>query len=356
MNSKLIAVIAAAVIVVAAIAAFVVLTDKDDSEEKKGWYMWDPVVGDVNYTKISITPEIVDAIENMYTTTYGDLPSKITDIPANGMISYTPLGEDTGTGISIKSKGASAPVTFTTEEISNMKIISYSSGITDTYSKLLGDDVWNTVVAAGNSTWTKYTDNSMINWSSDATGTLGSEYTLSTENLLGYLSKADAANNGNTYCILAWGYIKNYSEVSAVLADNGYDNVKVVCIDYYAISEADDLGYFLSVIDLLGKIVGVNSDDNTCLSDIQQRLYSITESLKDETGNKTVYMETAAKKSPGYNTLAQLCFDILKLKNINNTEGTQNISDEIIVSNEPSVIFFTDGDSRTMDQKMRITV
>jgi len=359
MNSKIIVVSVVAILIIAGISVFVW---SDNKEENGGWYAWDPTIGEVDYTKISTTPQIIDQLETMYEVVYGTLPS--TDgvtIPDGKELQYNSLVTKVSGGIEVKSNYTNSSgfldtktIYFTDSEISKMKIISYGYGITDSYVDLLGATVWDTVVAAGNTTWDDYPDNEMINWSDGgSSGSLGSEYNLSELNLLSYLEKAGAKDNGNTYCLVVWGYIQNYDDVVKMLFDNGYTNVEVLRVDYYAITSFE---YLLSVQDLLGQIVGIDSLDNGVISNFQLRYYVIEEALESDTDVKKVYLERADKKSPGSETLSQLCFDTLKLTNINITKGTTMLSDEVIVSEQPDYIFFVKGDTRSMDQRMRVTV
>jgi len=335
-GNKIIVIIIAALVVVGATA--IVLWP---SGERTG--EWTPIVGDVEYSKISATPRIIDAIEEMYETVYGELPETVS-APEDKMLEFTSLVQTITGGIEIKSPRTGSPdstVSFTNDEISSMKVISYGLGFTDSYAEMLGGDVWGTVVAAGNTTWTNYPGNGMDG------GTLGSEYGLSAEALLGFLREADGSN---TYCLLVWGYITNYDVIAAAISD--YSNVKILCVDYYAINS---LNYLLSVIDALGQLIGISTEDNTLISEFQDRLYTMTSSIPSDPEIK-VYMELTNGNSPGRGTLTQLCFDVLNLENINETSGTNKLSDEIVVSSKPDVIFFDVKDTRTDDQKLRFIV
>ena len=335
-GSKMIVIIVASLVVAG--AAAVVLWP---SGEKTG--DWEPIIGDVDYSRISATPNILDAIEDMYETVYGELPPK-TAAPDDKKLEFASLVQTTAGGITIKSPRTGSPdstVSFTNDEISSMKVISYGLGFTDSYAGMLGAGVWDTVVAAGNTTWTNYATNGMSG------ETLGSEYTLNREAVLNFLKTADT---GNTYCLVVWGYIMNYDAVIEALA--GYGNVKVLCVDYYAINS---LNYLLSVVDALGQLIGISTADNPLISEFQDRLYTMTDSIPSDPDIK-VYMELTNGNSPGNGTLTQLCFDVLKLKNINDTSGTNKLSDEIVVSSKPDVIFFDVKDTRTDDQKLRFIV
>ncbi|MCL2786090.1 MAG: hypothetical protein FWD81_02565 [Methanomassiliicoccaceae archaeon] len=314
---------------------------------KGGWYSWDPAVGEVDYSKISATPKIIDAIEGIYGIVYGDLPEKVS-VPEGSELTYASLVEHTDDGITINGarRGAggtptATPVSFTTDEIKDMRIISYGLGFTDSYVQMLGADVWDSVVAAGNTTWNGYSANGM------AGGTLGSEYTLSVDSLNAFFKDRDGWED-ETFCLVVWGYITNYDALMTAISAIG-GNVKVLCIDYYAITS---LGYLLSVVDALGQLVGIDTADNASLSDFQDRLYSMTASITEN--DLTVYMELPAGTSPGTGTLTQLCFDVLELNNINKTAGTSILSDEVVVTSMPDVILFDVKDTRTMDQRMRL--
>ena len=339
MKASKIVSVAVAALVIAGCAAFVLWPSED-----RGWYAWDPTVGEIDYSKISANPRIIETIEQMYTIAYGaDVPAP----KAGARLPFDPIAGKTADGIWIKSSGTGPGVPdttlyFTDSMTSNMKIISYSLGFTDSYVQMLGDGVWDTVAAAGNSTWNAYPKNGMA-WNA----TLAAEMTLSTVNLISFLESR--AGDGNTYCLVVWGYMLNYAAVDAALA--GYPNVKLLCVDYY--KAIGSLEYLLSVVDALGWLVGKSSDQNKAAIDLQERIGAIDDALSSSKG-KSVYMELPAGTSPGSNTLTQLCFDLLRLDNINKTSGTNMFADANVVLAGPEVIFFDAKDSRTMDQKMRV--
>jgi hypothetical protein len=340
-KGKIIAV-AVAALVIAGCAAVVLWPSED-----RGWYAWDPTVGEVEYAKISATPRIVETIERMYSIAYG------TDVPApatGARIAFDPIAGITDGITWIKSSGTGPGINestlyFTEEMTSNMRIISYGLGFTDSYIQMLGENVWDTVVAAGNSTWNAYPSNGMV-WNE----TLAAEMTLSTVNLLSFLESSDA-DPDYTYCMVVWGYMLNYEAVMKAI--EGYDNVHLLCVDYY--KATGSLNYLLSVIDALGWLVGKNTDDNATAVNFQERVCAISNVLSSSTKTPTVYMELPAGTSPGANTLTQLCFDLLHLKNINETTGTNLFGDANVITSAPDVIFFDVKDSRPMDQRMRVT-
>jgi ABC-type Fe3+-hydroxamate transport system substrate-binding protein len=351
MDKRIVAVGVVAMLVIVAAGAVVL-----SNNQPRGWYAWGPTVSEVEYSEISTTPEIIDSLTSMYYAVYGNVPGIGT-----GALEYPSLVTDTAAGIEVVSAMSATSgntkhtgkVSFTSAELENLKIISYGSGFTDCLVELLGDSVWSKVVAAGNTTYDRYPDNGMENWSTSGNGTLGSEYILSTENITSYLEYTNAKDSGDTYCLVMWGYVKNYDVIHDSIEALGYKNVKMLCVDYYSITNIEGI---LSVMDVMGRLAGVSSEDNKSIYMFQSRLSGIIESLDGKAPVKTVYLERADGKSPGSGTLAQACFDILKMTNINTSEGTTKVSDETVVSSRPDVIFFATEDERTMDQKMRVTV
>ena len=338
-----------AVLVIAAAAAIAFWPQGDNN---RGWYAWDPIVGQVDHTRISASPKIIDVIEDMYRIVYGDLPARQT-APA-GFMQFDSLVEHTADGIiihgalrSLAGPEISTPVSFTHEEIENMRIITYGLGFTDTFIQIFEDreeSVWDVVVAAGNSTWNAHGQ-------SMQGSNLGSEWTINFDALNAFLMSREGSAD-ETFCLIVWGFISNYDALKESLYDAGYTNVRILSIDYYAITSMES---FLSVIDALGQLVGVSTEDNGAITDFKDRLFTITNSLAGSE-TLTVYMELdALGRSPGSGTFAQLCFDVLNLKNINETPGTNIFSRELVVTSEPDVIFFNLGDTRTLNQKMRVT-
>jgi len=338
-TSKIIVIVVAALFVGGAAAAVVFWP-----ENEGGWDEWDPVIGQVDYSLISTTPRIVEVVENMYEFVYGDLPEKRT-APA-GWREFEPLVVPTNDGIKIKGPaGVSEFVEFTQNEIDNMKVISYGRGFTDTYVSMLGDEVWDTVVAAGGSTWTNYPNNGMAH-----TTSLGSEMTFGTEGF-DRLNSFLNDDKSTPYCVIVWGYtsLDSINGLRSSLSGAGYTNVKILVIDYYAMNSWE---YFLSVMDALGQLIGVSTANNDAMSDFRDRLYTIEDAVTT-TGMK-VYMETGTGTSPGANTLTQLCFDSLGLDNINKTTGTNALDDELIITSEPDVIFYIKGDDKVEQRKARL--
>jgi hypothetical protein len=376
MMKRKIVVIAVAALVIGGAAAAVAFWPSGDN---KGWYAWDPTVGfELEYSKITATPNIIDSIEYMYKIAHGNgsLP-ELRPVPEGEEIGFTSLVEPAGDGIRINgtlrsSTGSpvNVPVEFTADELSRLKIISYGAGFTDSFVKMFEhseESVWDTVVAAGRSTWDGYPNNGM------RTENLGSEmFTLQSVEALNSLFKdREAAGifDKEVYCIIAWGYISHtgpdnaHDRLNDVIIKN-YKNVKVLYIDYYSIvsqglSADDTLGNLLSAVDALGHLIpSVAMDDkgeNKVIADFQNRLYTIKDAIPSDT-KRTVYMELIAGTSPGAGTLAQMCFDILGLENIKKTPGTTKLSDEAVMTSEPDVIFFDIRDGRTEERKMRIVI
>ena len=328
-------------------------------EDREGWYAWDPAVGDVDHQSISATPKIINAIEQMYVTAYGKLPPRL-EAPKGTW--DNPLTERIDGGIRINgSLGTSGgavtpvPVTFTDDDVRNMKVISYGAGFTDSFTEMFkGRDgsVWDTVVAAGNSTWNAYPDNGMKG------STLGSEWNISFDALNAAFSGDDGLSKEHAYCLIVWGYVGQTVHNSIMSGISSMTDVKmsVLYIDYYSLINSDSFDNILYTVDALGLLIGIDTDDNRALSDLRDRLYSVSKSLETDpaAGTLKVYMELSTGNSPGKGTLAQLCFDTLMLDNINTTGSTTKLSDEIVVMSSPDVIFFDIADKRTIYQKMRI--
>jgi len=358
MKSKIITIAVAAIIIGAAVA--VVFWPS----ENKGWHAWNPTVGEIDYSSISATPNIIGVIEEMYMIVYDEeLPDPVVnaEMDFKSLVTLNEVeveveNEDgeismiTSIITSVKSSGTGPGVQersieFTEDMINNMKIISYGKGFTDSYIEMLGESVWDRVVAAGNSTWNAYGDNTML-WEE----TLGSEFTINTLNLLSFLNVH--LDSESTYCLVVWGYITNYDAVMSAIS--GFDNVELLCIDYsWTIGSIKNL---LAVVDALGWLIGISTEENDALMDFYGRYAAIEQAVLSNPTNMTVYMEIAGARSPGGNTLTQLCFDVLGLENINTTSGINVFSDVEVVRSAPDIIFFDRNDPRTMEQKMRIVM
>ena len=91
-------------------------------------------------------------------------------------------------------------------------------------------------------------------------------------------------------------------------------------------------------IRMWGVITGATEEANQIADDFDARVAAIQEKMEDVEPTWTVYSHGFEWWTPGRNTLVNDVFELLKLQNVADFEGYQQISPEQIVANEPDII------------------
>lgn len=91
-------------------------------------------------------------------------------------------------------------------------------------------------------------------------------------------------------------------------------------------------------IRMWGAITGETGEANRVADDFDARVAAIVEALADVEPSRTIYSHGFGWWSPGRNTLINDVFELLKLQNIADFEGYQQISPEAVVAANPDYI------------------
>ena len=91
-------------------------------------------------------------------------------------------------------------------------------------------------------------------------------------------------------------------------------------------------------IRMWGAITGATEDAEAVASDFDARVTAIEEKMESQEPTWRVYSHGFDWWTPGRNTLVNDVFELLKLENVADFEGYQQISPEVIVANEPDII------------------
>lgn len=186
---------------------------------------------------------------------------------------------------------------------------------------------------------------------------INSTYSLNTQsNLAEYLTAYDAAKAAGKRIVtmMSGSTGPTYDEM---VAENGFLNVsskydEVTNLFFGATSVAE----VFSSVEALGAVFGLKTEAQEFITELRTNFYNMYMQAKEVTPQKTVYWESRnASSACGQNTISSTVLDLLNLKNIVTGEGwVKGFGDEKVVLGEPSVIIFYTGDSRTMDQMMRV--
>ena len=91
-------------------------------------------------------------------------------------------------------------------------------------------------------------------------------------------------------------------------------------------------------IRMWGEITGAVEEAEHVAGEFDERVHSIEEKMNEVEPTWTVYSHGFDWWTPGRNTLVNDVFELLKLQNVADFEGYQQINPEIIVGNEPDII------------------
>lgn len=105
-------------------------------------------------------------------------------------------------------------------------------------------------------------------------------------------------------------------------------------------SLSDDFEKIADHIRTWGMIVGNPDAAETVARDFEARVAAIRETMEPVGAGPTVFQDVGGFWTPGQGTMMQEVFDLLKLENIaHDIEGYAQISPEVIVERDPTVIF-----------------
>ena len=91
-------------------------------------------------------------------------------------------------------------------------------------------------------------------------------------------------------------------------------------------------------IRMWGDITGATEEAEHVAGEFDSRVHTIEEKMEEVEPIRTVYSHGFDWWTPGLNTLVNDVFELLKLENIADFEGYQQINPEIIVADEPDII------------------
>lgn len=380
-NSK-IAVIGVAAIIIVAAAVAVVLTQNDNSDnqgesERGGWYAWDPTVVEAKYAYISYTPSIVTQLCDFYEDVYEDLPSSdgisVSDIPDKYLMKYDSLitGES-NEGITFTNYDISNDAVKTTTTMGKPgAVVAYAGSVVDTIYQLCcqqtgevpysGDSdkaegmLWDIVVAGSNSATVKFEQRFGLDVP-DTVTRLGEDASKMDVSLL----SATCESLCNQYGSVA--VVMSQSSLSSLSADmlNALRQIEENTNTTFVLLVSGSISETLSIVDLLGGILGMETEADALISQSQIDIYNVRQSVDkylSEGGERyTVYAETSSSKAMGSTTIIQTLFDLLAWDNIATESGYYVLGDEVVVDLKPDIICFYDPsqDDRTDDEKMRV--
>lgn len=379
------AIVAAVIIVVAAVGAYAVLNngDNDSGKEKvqydpsKGWYSWDPTVITYPTGKLSFSPQLIDTVESMYSSIYGELPdySKYTaDMVPSDFLSYDSMvfndTEDQVTVISqirVASSSSDYKQLAVTLDKGTNKLITVGSNaalLKMMFAESMSDaeaqaKVWDIIYGLDKSAFPGGTVDLEKTYNMPVPSSVtqvSSTYYL-VKNIDEYTKYVDdVTKNGDNLVLMFSGALGNsYADLKPFYDMLSSANLNNEGNAYLIGTFSTDLSDVFSGIEMLGAMFDVKDVAQKYIDSLRLKFWAMHTESEKLGKNYTVYVESTAGTAAGKGTIINdVVTNILSLTNIFDHEQWQKMSDEIVVDKQPNVLIFQESDKRTEAERMRM--
>ena len=386
MDKRIIAILAVVIVVAAgAAAAFVLTNNNNKTEEKKGLYLLDAAVLDIDMGAMSGTPKVIDTIEYMYSSVYGELTDTakgktITDAQAdttfwNEYCKYTKLATVDGDGKIHYKTATNTKGTDSVEKVMDgpaTKLIATGSAyaFSQYYFLCAKYDVKPFSDAAKNNTalvnefqslnYAGLTKADIATSSADLAALYGADYIDRCSSLKTYDLEKLGTDVKN-----ARGTSAPYNEVilmgSATIAKASNPEI-VTTVEtnngHVMLMNAKDIPATFAMVDQIGTILGASEAQiDEVIQDLQLRLYKVYVSLTEKnagltTPHKAYFEGSGGKASSATGSGKSLCdffgWDTTLF------DGAEHDTESLLTA-KPDVLMFYTNDDRAKDVKMRVT-
>ena len=395
MNSKILAIIAIVVVVAAGAGAAVVLTNNnggnnsssggDAPVQKTGLYLLDAKVLDIDMGAMSGTPKVIDTIEYMYSSVYGDLTDNaksmtIVDAMAdttfwNAYCKYTKLATVDGEGKIHYKTATNTSGNDSVEKVMDgpaTKLIATGSAyaFSQYYFLCAKYSVTPFSEAAKNNAsltaefqslnYAGLTKADIATSSSELAALYGADYKDRCSSLKTY----DIEQIG-TDITAARGPGPEYNEVilmgSATLAKASNPQI-VEAVEtnngHIMLMNAKDIPATFAMVDQIGVILGASGAQiDSVIQDLQLRLYKVYISLGEKNATLATphkaYFEGSGGKASGSTSSGKSLCDFFGW-DTTLFDGAEHDTEGLLVA-APDILMFYTNDDRSMDVKMRVT-
>lgn len=380
MNTKAFAIIAVAVLVAAGAGVAIYATEDKNKEKTGGLYDLKAIVYNVDMGGVTATPNVVSAIESLYTTVYGDLPDKeytIAEVKADAEFwekycKYKPLVVKNSDGtFTVKTKvgagKAAKNIDVTIKKIDHM--ISMGSMYMTTIYNLLCEKhkVKPYSQEALDNADLKKDFQSLI-----AAGT-SLEYIKKQTDLFDYFDPStylDAKKNslGDYDKGLLGQHVKTILEKdpgsNLVLMGSGshidmdvyndFNNIVKTGGDAFVPLSGSKIKEAFASIECLGVITGLEEYSVPLLENLQKRLYAVYMALKSEPREPfKVYWEASTGKALSGRGTSKDLMEFMRWDS--SLMDGQEKDLETLLQEKPDMIIFYSNDTRPEEVKMRVS-
>ena len=374
----MIAVVAVAILVVAGVGVGIAMTQQP---EKKGLYKLDAAYLEIDMGGMAGTPKVIDTLEYMYKGVYGDLTDNakkktIADAKADTTFwdtyaKYTKIATRDGDTVTYKTV-VNDSTTKTSDKVFTgkaTKIIGTGSAypyaaymfICSKYNvKPFSSD-------ADKNTDVKNEFQSLVygglmkedikTSSEQLEKLLPASYVEACSSIKSYKDDKmgqdvkNAATGGQTVFLMGSATIaadKNSTFVSVVETNGGH----------ILLNNAKNIPNTLAMIDQLGVIMGYDDQVDKVIEDIQLRMYQIYFSAQEKNAANPdkvykAYFEGSSGKASGKTSNGAACCKFFGW-DTSLFDGAEHDTENLLTE-KPNILMFYTNDSRSMDEKMRVT-
>ncbi|AMK14210.1 iron ABC transporter substrate-binding protein [methanogenic archaeon mixed culture ISO4-G1] len=375
MDKKVLAIGVVAILLVAGAAIFFMLPKEQKAEydPAKGWYSWDPYVGDYGTSEMTSSPNLLKATEKLYTTVYTDLPdySKYTKVP-DDFLKFDSRVSETSDSITVTSfirketKGTDyEEVQVTIPKGKNYHLVTVASTAalikqmleTSLSPAEAEAKTWEYIYGLDKSAFPGASSD--INKNYGMTIPEGVKSVSSTYNPVskldeytGYVADACATEDDVFVLLCSGNFGASYADMQPFLDMlNAANPGKAYLVALYS----TDLSDVFASIEIIGSIFDKKSAADDLIDDIRLHFYAMHQESSKLNKNYKVYVESTSGQGAGTGSIINdVVTSVLSLKNICKHEQWVKISDEIVIDEQPKVIIFQSSDKRTMDERMRV--
>ena len=378
MNGKVLAIAAVVVLLVAGVGVGITVMNNDKDKEKTGGlYDLKATVMDIDMGGMSSTPKVVETVEYMYKSVYGDLADgadKLTLADAKEDKTFWDTYAKYEVNATVDGDGK---ITYTTLSAAKTKTTVVLDGKADTliftgtaYPTILYWALCEKYHVERYSDAAKNNADLVNEFKSIVVGSLKKDsVSTSTPELVEYLPDGYLEHCGalSSYEVEQIGQdVKSFAEKgkrvifmgSGTISSGKYNEAAYKAVDenggYTALNDAASIPKTLAGIDLVGKILGYSSYTDEIIKDIQLRLYKVwwsAQQYKDQ-AHKAYFEGSSGTASKSTGSGAELCkffgWDVSLF------DGKEHDT-ESLLKDKPDILMFYTNDDRTEDQKMRVS-
>ena len=382
MNAKMIAVIAVAVLAVAGIGTAIVLTQQP--AEKKGLYKLDAtVIDDIDMGGMSGTPKMVETLEHMYESVYGELTDTakaktLDDAKADKTFwdtyaKFTSIASRDGDNVTYKTVVDDKTTKFVEKNFTGKATKIIGTGSAYPYAAYImlcqkySVKPWSSEAKAKTELTNEFQSliygglvkSSVADSSKDLEAMLPSTYVEACKSIGSYETEKMAADvkaavNGGAETVFLMGSgtlakTSNATFVTTVENEGGH----------ILLNNAKGIPDTLAMIEQIGIILGFDSSVvDGVIQDFQLRMYKIYVSAQDKNAanpDKTykAYFEGSSGKASSASSNGAA---LSKFFGWDTTlfDGAEHDLENLLTE-KPNILMFYSNDDRTMDEKMRAT-